>query len=85
MAKEAQKELRVFAIKDTAIDGRVWTLWIGIDTMERYYPPAYPIGNRIRYSKEEAIKEAEQIAKDFSIPSDVKADIRRIEGFNEGD
>jgi hypothetical protein len=79
-----QMPLRVFAMKDTAIDGKVWTLWIGIDVMERY-PPAYPIGNRIRYSKEEAIKEAEQIAKDFSIPSDVIADIRRIEGFIKGD
>jgi hypothetical protein len=86
MTKKAQKELRVFALKDSEMYGKVWTLWIGVDTSNNEHRmPAYPIGNRIRYSKEEAIKEAEQIAKDFSIPSDVKADIRRIEGFNEGD
>ena len=76
-----QKALRVFAMKDTAIDGKVWTLWIDVDVMERN-PPAYPIGNRIRYSKEEAIKEASQIAEDFCIPNDVVADIERIETYN---
>lgn len=75
-----QKALRVFALKDSEMYGKVWTLWIGVDTSNNEHRmPAYPIGNRIRYSKDEAIKEALQIAEDFCIPNDVAADIDRIE------
>ena len=73
---EEQKKLRVFAMKDNAIDGKEWTLWIGVYTSERY-PPAYPIGNRIRYTKEEAKKEAQEIAKDFAIINDADEALKR--------
>jgi hypothetical protein len=71
-----QKVLRIFAMKDNIVDGKEWTLWIGVDTSERY-PPAYPIGNRVRYSPQEAIDEAKQIAEEFGIPNDAEPSIKK--------
>ena len=65
-------------MKDNAIDGKEWTLWIGVDTLERY-PLAYPIGNRVRYSPQEAIDEAKQIAEEFGIPNDAERIIKHYE------
>ena len=70
-----QKALRIFAMKDTREKGK-WTLWIRADTSERYQQ-AYPIGNQIHYSPEEALKEAKQIAEEFGIPNDAEIGIKK--------
>jgi hypothetical protein len=70
-----QKALRIFAMKDTTEEGK-WTLWIRADTSERYQQ-VYPIGNQIRYSPEEALNEAKQIAKEFGISNDAEIGIKK--------
>ena len=70
-----QKALRIFAMKDTREKGK-WILWIRADTAERYQQ-AYPIGNQIHYTAEEALNEAKQIAEEFGIPNDAEPIIKK--------
>ena len=66
-------ELRVFHSNPIAQDGRTFMLWIYPINDERY-PEGYPIGNRIRYTKDEAVKEASEISKALGIRNSVTKD-----------